>query len=218
MPIITQKASRNLICAGHKIAKMYCQNEVIYSAGNTVTYIVDGISYQEDVEEGASCLSPKTFTPSKSGWEFVGWRQQDTAANDSVLSNLIMENEPITLYAVFRQAVTTACSIKRPYKDRHDWTGSMTITTQYVSSATISGTLISDSQGDSDWRCDATLYVNNVQIDTLYSNGGEWSKPVSQSLRASNGLVVKLLVHPHSDNQGSGSFVGTVTYQNISVG
>lgn len=54
----------------------------IYSAGNIVTYYVDsGTYYTEEVDSDASCLSPKTFTPSKDGWSFVGWRKDKTASN-----------------------------------------------------------------------------------------------------------------------------------------
>lgn len=78
----------------------------VYSVGSTVTYVVDnGVSYTEEVDSGASCLAPKSFTPSKSGWTFVGWRHDKTASG-SVLSNLTMGDNPITLYAIFRQTVT----------------------------------------------------------------------------------------------------------------
>lgn len=78
----------------------------IYSSGNIVTYYVESnISYQEEVDEGASCLSPKTFTPAKSGWTFVGWRV-DKTANATVLTSKVMGDEPITLYAVFTQVIT----------------------------------------------------------------------------------------------------------------
>ena len=106
MPIKLQGSSVKLMCSGHGIAKIYCENKAVYSSGNTVTYYVDsGAVYQEEVDEGASCLRPQNFTPAKNGWEFAGWRQ-DTAANSNVLSNLTMDNAPITLYAVFRQTIT----------------------------------------------------------------------------------------------------------------
>lgn len=88
-----------------KVSKVYLGSTKIYSSGSTCTYICDGSTYQEEIDEGASCLSPKTFTPTKSGWEFAGWRQ-DAAANGSVLSSLVMGDAPITLYAVFRQTIT----------------------------------------------------------------------------------------------------------------
>lgn len=110
MPIKLQGSSAKLMCNNQGIAKMYCENNILYSSGNTITYTVTyhvdtGVTYQEEVDEGASCLSPQTFIPEKSGWEFAGWRQ-DTEANGSVLSSLAMYDVPVTLYAVFRQTIT----------------------------------------------------------------------------------------------------------------
>lgn len=80
---------------------------LIWSAGSTVTYKVDtGVEYTEEVDSGATCFAPKTFTPKKDGWTFVGWREDSTASGD-VLTNKVMDSEPITLYAVFKQTVTT---------------------------------------------------------------------------------------------------------------
>lgn len=89
-----------------KVKAIWLGGVKVYSAGNIVTYHVDtGITYQEEVDEGASCLSPKTFTPAKSGWTFVGWRS-DASANANVHQSLVMGDDPVVLYAVFRQAVT----------------------------------------------------------------------------------------------------------------
>lgn len=89
-----------------KITKAYLGSQRVYSAGNIVTYKVDsGVTYQEEVDSGASCLAPKTFTPAKSGWTFVGWRT-DTTASGSVLTSKVMGDDPVTLYAVFSQTVT----------------------------------------------------------------------------------------------------------------
>lgn len=88
-----------------KIKKVYRGEQKLYSAGNIVTYYVDSSTvYQEEVEEGVSCLSPKTFTPTKSGWTFLGWRADKTASS-SVLSSQVMGDAPVTLYAVFRATV-----------------------------------------------------------------------------------------------------------------
>lgn len=89
-----------------KVKKIMRGNQKIWSAGNIVTYHVDtGTTYQEEVDEGASCLSPKTFTPQKSGWTFVGWRE-DAEANGAVLSSKIMADSPVTFYAIFQQTIT----------------------------------------------------------------------------------------------------------------
>lgn len=89
-----------------KVKAIWLGGVKVYSAGNIVTYHVDtGITYQEEVDEGASVLSPTSFTPTKQGWTFIGW-QQDTAASGTVLTSLAMGDNPVVLYAVFRQAVT----------------------------------------------------------------------------------------------------------------
>ncbi|MCM1192892.1 MAG: InlB B-repeat-containing protein [Muribaculaceae bacterium] len=105
MPINIMGASVCLMCEDQKIKKLMCEDKVIYSSGAAVTYHVDtGETYTEEVEEGASCLEPVSFTPAKSGWEFAGWRR-DEEASGNVLGILAMEGEPVELYAVFRQAV-----------------------------------------------------------------------------------------------------------------
>lgn len=98
-----------------KIKKGYiCEEGIlkkIYSAGNIVTYNVDtNISYKEEVDADASVLNPSTFTPTKSGYTFVGWREDKTASS-SVLTSKVMGDNPITLYAVFRKAITLTTRI-----------------------------------------------------------------------------------------------------------
>ena len=73
----------------------------VWGSGSSVTYVVDtNKAYSEDVLNGDSVLSPKTFTPTKDGYTFVGWRK-DKTASASVLTSLVMDTDPITLYAVF---------------------------------------------------------------------------------------------------------------------
>ena len=91
---------------GQKVKKWYHDGVKVFTAGNVVTYYVDpSTSYQEEVDSEASCLSPTTFTPELSGYTFVGWRE-DTTASGEVLSEKIMGDEPITLYAVYKRTLT----------------------------------------------------------------------------------------------------------------
>lgn len=88
------------------IYRMYLGSERIYPNAGTVTYYVDTNTVRtEEIDIDESCLSPKTFTPSKSGWTFVGWREDKTASS-SVLSSKIMTGDDVTLYAVFKQTIT----------------------------------------------------------------------------------------------------------------
>lgn len=89
----------------YDITKISIGDTIVYAAGNTVTYRVDtSLVYTEYVDSGETVLSPKSFTPTKTGYNFVGWRQ-DNQANGTVINTLAMGNDPITLYAVFRQSI-----------------------------------------------------------------------------------------------------------------
>lgn len=82
-----------------KVSKAYLGSTKIYSSGNTVTYIVDAKTYMEEVDEGMDVLHPKSFfTPSKSGYTFVGW---SLTSGGSTLTSLSMGDNSITLYAIY---------------------------------------------------------------------------------------------------------------------
>lgn len=97
----------NKISIGNtNITKISIGDTLVYTSGNTVTYYVDtNTVYKEEVGAGETVLDPKSFTPSKTDWEFLGWRLNNQASG-VVESNLTMGDDPITLYAVFKQAIT----------------------------------------------------------------------------------------------------------------
>ena len=106
MSMINNTVLKNMTHNGIKVKKWRHNGALVFSAGGIVTYIVDGtVSYTEEVDSGASCLSPTTFTPAKSGWELLGWRE-DTVASADVLDHKLMGDDPITLYAVYQKVVT----------------------------------------------------------------------------------------------------------------
>ncbi len=106
MPCYISNKKTKLFIGNKKVKKAYIGNQRIYSAGNIVTYRVDkNVTYTEEVDSDASCLFPKTFTPTKNGYYFIGWRD-DSAASNSVLPNKIMGDAPITLYAVFAKNIS----------------------------------------------------------------------------------------------------------------
>lgn len=89
-----------------KITKIYLGQVLLEDDSDKflVQYHVDqGDIRQSVVSKGTNLLN--LLTPTKSGWTFVGWRE-DSTASSSVLSSKIMGDEPITLYAVFKQDVT----------------------------------------------------------------------------------------------------------------
>lgn len=89
-----------------KIKQAYLGASPLFVSALPVTYYVDtGESYVENVEPGNTVLSPTSFTPTKSGYTFVGWRE-DTVASSSVIASKVMADSPITLYAVFNKSIT----------------------------------------------------------------------------------------------------------------
>ena len=89
-----------------KVLKGYQGTNLVYSVGNKVTYYVDNNeNYVEEVDWGNSCLSPVSFEPVKTGWTFVGWREDNLALN-SVLTDKLMGDNPVSLYAVFQKDIT----------------------------------------------------------------------------------------------------------------
>lgn len=83
-----------------------------------------------------------------------------------------------------------------------------------VKSVTITGKLISNSSSneEEDYRCNSTLYINGTIIADLYSNQGQQTLSVNKTLTDLDGLIISLLVHPHSSDEAEGSFSGTVSY------
>lgn len=89
-----------------KIKRGYLGNTKVYSSSNKVTYYIsEHKSYEEEIEYEATCLSPSSFIPTMEGYHFVGWRE-DKEATSVILTEKVMGDNPITLYAVFRRTVT----------------------------------------------------------------------------------------------------------------
>ena len=65
------------------------------------------------MDEGASCLSPTSFSvPEKSGYIFLGWSLE---RGGNALADYVMGDEPIELYAVWKPANISTASIKANY-------------------------------------------------------------------------------------------------------
>ena len=170
MPIYSAHKKGKLYLGATKVRKAYLGSTKVYSSGNVCTYIVDsGISYREEFDEGESVLSPKTFTPAKSGWTFVGWRT-DTAASSAVQTSMTMGDSPVTLYAVFRQTITvtyyngstTASSVVR---DRYYNNGTILNPSFSLSQAAISG-----------WSARGWSGSPTANGSILYANGATFTR------------------------------------------
>ena len=77
---------------------------VIRSAGYDVIYVANSTQTIIKIEDGADCIA-NAPTVTKSGWTFLGWRE-DTQANPNVLPSKICDQDNIILYAVWKQIGT----------------------------------------------------------------------------------------------------------------
>ena len=102
--------SYKLMLGNTKIRRGYLGSTLVYSGDINVTYhITNDIIYEEAVEEGLSCLQPKSFDPNlaRSGYErcFLGWRL-DRESSPDVIDELIAGSDNIDLYAVYYKEFT----------------------------------------------------------------------------------------------------------------
>ncbi len=132
----------------------------------TVTYNIDsGNTQTQQFSTGESVITGLNFTPSKSGYTFVGWRE-DTTASSSVLSSKTMETSNMTLYAVFSQNVTVT-----------KYNGSSSATTEtkakYYNNGNAANPSFTLSQnGLSGWTAAGWTTSTSATGSTAVSNGG----------------------------------------------
>ena len=204
MGVFSGSSKLKIFQGGTKVKKAYLGATKIYSSGNIVTYVVDsGVTYSEEVDEGASVLSPASFTPTKSGWEFVGWRE-DAAASGDVLSGKVMGDEPVTLYAVFGQGVTVS------YYHVSNSTKQQSIGTKYYNNGNVVNPrfTISPSGYGSEWtfRGWTTGTVANASVTYTSINNTEFSSDITLYI-----LLQRPVTLSYNGNGASSGSVGSET-------
>ena len=99
-----------MLCfSNKKIAKVYLgQVSVSGSSTNPIAiyYIDTDTRQQMSVPTGVDVLN--RITPTKTGYTFVGWRE-DTTASSTVLTSKTMGSSGIALYAVFKKEIKLTC-------------------------------------------------------------------------------------------------------------
>ena len=137
----------------------------VWGSGSSVTYVVDtNVAYSEDVLNGDSVLSPKTFTPTKSGYTFVGWRT-DKTASASVLTSLTMDTDPITLYAVFKRTLTLT------YYDGTTTKKTTTGKQYYNNDNTLNPSFVMPQTAKDGWSTRGWAYNTGAEADISYKDG-----------------------------------------------
>lgn len=149
-----------------KIGSAYMGGDLVYQSAFAVTYHVDSdVVYSEAIVPGTSALNPTTFTPTKSGWTFAGWRR-DTTASSEVETNLTA-SAPINLYAVFKRTVECAFT---SYNSTKTESGNA-----FYNNGNVIGTNFTLPTGAAysgwGWRGWAASGVTNANASVAYANG-----------------------------------------------
>ena len=169
----------------------------------TVTYMVDtGLVYTETRNEGESCFPPSTFTPSKSGWTFVGWRE-DSTASSSVLSSKAMGTTPVALYAVFTQDVVVT------YYDNSTTAKSTKAAVYYNNGNSTSASFKLAQSSRSGWTARGWSTTNAGNASITYSNGSTFARTTNVTLY---GLYQQTVTVTYYNNSTSASTTSGTRY------
>lgn len=190
-----------------KVKSMWYGNIRVYPNAGAVTYYVDnGIVYTEEVDIDQSCLTPTTFTPSKSGWTFIGWKETSVADSD-VLSEKIMDGNNYTLYAVFEQNVTVT---------KYDGSSSNTESKyRYYNNTNENNPVFTLTQsGLSGWTPQGWCSSNSATAAVIVNNGGNVTLNASATYYAKYGQTITLSYNGNGATGGSTAAQSNTRYYN----
>ncbi|MCX4306817.1 MAG: InlB B-repeat-containing protein [Acetatifactor sp.] len=196
MAIYFAQNKTKLFLGPQKVRQGYVADRKVYSSANTVTYMVDtGISYTEEADSGTSCLSPKTFTPQKTGWSFVGWRE-DRTASAGVLESKVMADSPVTLYAVFRAGVTVT------YYNNSTSASSTSGYRYYNNGSVVNPSFQLTQASSSGWTARGWSISNQGNAGITYTNGAVFTRDSNVTLY---GLYQQSITVTYYNNSTSAS-------------
>lgn len=182
-----------------KVIRMWYGSIRVYPNAGEVTYYVDTNSvYKEEIDIDESCLNPKTFTPSKSGWTFVGWKE-NTTADSNVLSEKISDGNSYTLYAVFKQNITVT-------KYNGSSTASTETKTRYYNNDNQNNPSFTLSQnGVSGWSALGWCDVDSATASVVVNNGGSVTLTANKTYYGKYSQTITLSYNGNGANSGSTS-------------
>ena len=195
--------------------KIISKTVTITMPSYTVIYNVDtSTSYKESVKKGNTCISPTTFTPTKSGYTFVGWRENNTASA-TVLTTKTMGDSAISLYAVFKK------DIKVTYYNNSTTAASSTKQTYYNNGNVANPSFTLTQATRSGWtaRGWSTGTAGNSAI--TYNNGTAFTRDSNVTLYGMYQQTITLSYNGNGSTSGStASHTGTRYYnsgKNVAV-
>ena len=186
-----------------KIGKIYKGSTLVYQSAFKITYYIDtNNSKTENRRTGENCLASLSFTPSKSGYIFVGWRT-DNQANSSVLSSKIVEKNAITLYAVFKKDITVTYY-------NNSTTASTSTKSQYYNNGNIANPSFALTQtASSGWTARGWSTSNKGNASITYNNGATFSRDSNITLY---GLYQQTITVTYYNNSTTAASTNGIRY------
>lgn len=189
-----------------KVKKIYIGDSKTWSGASLVDYHVDGNVVQQEVDEGQSIL---TYTPTKSGWTFTGWREDNTASS-SVLSEKVATGEPMAVYAVFQANVTVT------YYNNSTTASSQTKQRYYNNGNVVNPTFALSQAGVTSWSARGWSTNNTGNAGITYNNGATFTRDSNITLY---GLYQRTVTVSYNGNGATGGSTSSSTgtaYRNAS--
>lgn len=154
----------------NKVSAIYLGTTKVFPNGNNVTYVWNGNQTVEYVDYGSSILNP-SFKPQRSNYTFIGW--SNSISSTTILTNEVMGDNPITLYAVWQCPNTTLLSEERIFYVSGQET-ILSIDTNKYGSVEVEAYLARMDVGKWEISTRAYAYINNVLVREVWWNDSLW--------------------------------------------
>ena len=174
----------------------------------TVTYYSEtGTTRTATYIEGQAISLSSSYAFSKSGYSFVGWRQ-DRSASSSVISSLTMGSSNVSLYAVYRKSITVTYY-------NNSTSATSTSGYQYYNTGNVTNPSFKLTQSSrSGWNARGWSTSTAANGSISYNNGATFTRDSNITLRGMYQKTVTLSYNGNGATGGSTASQSGTAYYN----